>query len=155
MGISKDRLGALLLLIFSSAYWYFAYDIRLLPFQMNAAFHARTMPVVLGVLGVGLSLALLIFPGSKAPPEVRGFNWGIGIVMLVLMVLYGLLVRPLGFIIATSLFLMGGYWALGERKPWLLLVASVPLVVLFWILMTQGLDVFIEPWPTMFKSSGP
>lgn len=152
MAISKDRLGALLLLIFSSAYWYFAYDIRLLPFQMNSAFHARTMPEVLGVLGVGLSVALLIFPGSREAPNVRGFHWGIGITMLVLMVLYGLLVRPLGFIIATSLFLIGGYWSLGERKLWLLLVASVPLVVVFWVLMTQGLDVYIEPWPTLLKS---
>jgi len=154
MAISGDRLGALLMLIFSSAYWYFAYDIRLLPFQMNSAFHARTMPEVLGVLGVGLSLALLVFPGSREPPDVRGFHWGIGAVMLVLMVLYGLLVRPLGFIIATSLFLMGGYRALGERKPWLLLVASVPLVVVFWVLMTQGLDVYIEPWPAMLRGSG-
>ena len=43
-----------------------------------------------------------------------------------------------------GLFLMIGFWLLDERKPTHLLLASVPIVVLFWVLMTQGLDVFIE-----------
>lgn len=151
MSISKDRLGAFLLLAFCAAYWWFAYDIRLLPFQASFAFNARTAPEALGVLGVGLSLALLVFPGSKETPDLRGFNWGIGATMIALMVLYGLTVRPLGFILSTSLFLIAGYWALGERRPLTLILAAVPLVVAFWVLMTQGLDVYIDPMPAFLK----
>jgi putative tricarboxylic transport membrane protein len=149
--VSKDRIGALLLLVFCLAYWYFVYDIRLLPFQKTQAFHAATMPEALAVLGTVLSLALLVFPGSDEAPAVRGFKWGTGAAMLVLMVLYGLTVRPLGFIVSTSLFLIAGYAILGERRPLTLILASVPLVAIFWALMTQGLDIFIEPWPEILR----
>ena len=59
--------------------------------------------------------------------------------------------RPLGFILSTSLFLMLGYALLGERNPLRLILAAVPLVVGFWFLMTQGLDVFIEPFPAFMR----
>lgn len=147
MSLSKDRIGALLLLAFSAFYWFHAENIRMLPFQKEAAFNAQTMPLALSVLGVGLALALLVFPGSKDGLSLKGFNWKIGALMLVLMVFYGLTIRPLGFILSTSVFLMVGYYALGERKPLMLILASVPLVVAFWLLMTQGLDIYIEPLP--------
>ena len=44
MTLSKDRIGALLLLAFCCAYWFFTYEIRMLPFQRAQAFHAQTMP---------------------------------------------------------------------------------------------------------------
>ncbi|MEO1090227.1 MAG: tripartite tricarboxylate transporter TctB family protein [Pseudomonadota bacterium] len=151
MLLSKDRIGALLLLVFCCAYWYLTYDIRMLPFQEAQAFNAQTMPEALSVLGVGLSLLLLLFPGSHERLDVRGFNWGVGFAMLALMVAYGLTLRPLGFILSTSLFLIGGYVALGERRPLILVAASVPLVVAFWLLMTQGLDIYIDPVPGLLK----
>ena len=154
MPLSKDRIGALLLLAFCVAYWVFAYDIRLLPFQQNVAFHARTMPLALAVIGTGLSLLLLVFPGSDARAELRGFRWGLGVAMLVLMVAYGSLLRPLGFIVATTLFLICGYAALGERRPLMLLLASLPLVVAFWAMMTLGLDIYVEPLPWFLRGRG-
>ena len=59
--------------------------------------------------------------------------------------------RPLGFLLSTSLFLMLGFAILGERRPLTLILAAVPLVVAFWVLMTQGLEVFIEPWPEFLR----
>ena len=60
-------------------------EIRLLPFQMNTAFHARTMPEALSVLGIGLALLLPIFPGSNAEPVVAGYNWLTGLLAILLM----------------------------------------------------------------------
>ena len=94
---------------------------------------------------------MLIFPGSHDRPQLRGFNWGTAALFLVLMSAYGLTVRPLGFILSTSLFLIAGFAMLGERSPVKLLLVAVPLVVAFWVLMTQGLDVFIEPLPWFMK----
>lgn len=154
MSLSKDRIGALLLLAFCGFYWFHATDIRLLPFQKTAAFTAQTMPYALSVLGIALALALLVFPSGKDGLDLRGFKWSIGVAMLVLMVFYGVTIRPLGFILSTSLFLMIGYYALGERKPLTLILASVPLVVAFWLLMTQGLDIYIEPLPDFLVGGG-
>ena len=144
---TKDRIGALLLLAFSLVYGYLSQSIRLLPFQQNVAFHARTMPEILTVLAVVLALLLLLMPPSQDKLSLSGLKLGKGLFFLVLMSIYGLTLRPLGFIISTSLFLIIGYVLLGERRPLPLLLASVPLVVVFWLLMTKGLDVFIEPWP--------
>lgn len=154
MSMSKDRIGGILLLVFCLTYGLLSQQITLLPFQENVAFHARTMPEVLSVLGIGLAVLIIVFPGSDKKLELAGYNWINCALFLGLMSLYGLTIRPLGFILSTSLFLMIGFWLLGERKPLLLILASVPLVVLFWVLMTQGLDVFIEPLPAFMKSEG-
>ncbi len=154
MSMSKDRIGGVLLLVFCLTYGLLSQQITLLPFQENVAFHARTMPEVLSVLGIGLAVLIIVFPGSDKKLELAGYNWISCALFLGLMSLYGLTIRPLGFILSTSLFLMIGFWLLGERKPLLLILASVPLVVLFWVLMTQGLDVFIEPLPAFMKSEG-
>ena len=62
MALSKDRLGGLLLLIFCATYGALSRDITLLPAQQDMAFHARTMPQFLAVLGIGLSALLVLFP---------------------------------------------------------------------------------------------
>jgi len=154
MLLSKDRIGALLLLAFCLGYWDLTYQIRMLPFQKAQAFHAQTMPEALSVIGVALSLLLLIFPGSHERLQLKGFKWGTGITMLGLMVFYGLALRPLGFIASTTIFLIGGYFTLGERRPVVLILASVPIVIGFWVLMTKGLDVYVEPLPEFLRSIG-
>lgn len=42
----------------------------------------------------------------------------------------------LGFPTTTSIFLASSYWILGERRPKMLV---------FWLLLTQVLDVYIAP----------
>ena len=154
MSISKDRLGGLLLLAFCVTYAFLSQQIRLLPFQESSAFHARTMPEVLSVLGIGLSLIVIAFPGSRQPVSLKGYDLVKVALFLGLMSVYGLTIRPLGFIISTSAFLMVGFWLLGERRPVYLVLVAVPLVVLFWLLMTEGLDVFIEPLPAVLRGGG-
>ena len=151
MFLSKDRIGGVLLLAFCITYGFLSQNITLLPIQAKAAFTARTMPEVLMVLGIGLSLLVIIFPGSHDRPQLAGFKWGAAALFLILMSAYGLTIRPLGFLLSTSLFLIAGFAMLGERSIVKLLLVSVPLVVAFWVLMTQGLDVFIEPLPWFLK----
>lgn len=149
--LTRDRIGALIMLAFSLGYGVLIFQIPLLPFQAEAAFTARTMPQALAVLGAVLSLALLIKPGDDAPLKLAGLQWKIAAGLCVLMLFYGFTVRPLGFLISTTIFLAGGFLMLGERRWWLVLVASVPVVVFFWVLMTQFLGVFIEPWPEFLQ----
>ena len=149
--LTKDRIGGVLLLAFCVGYAILSQRIRLLPFQEAAAFTPRTMPEVLSVLGIGLSLWCIVLPGSREAPAMRGLDWPRTLAFLGLMSVYGLSVRPAGFLLATTVFLIAGYMLLGERKPHLLLLASVPLVVAFWALMHLGLDVFIAPLPAFLR----
>ena len=145
--LTKDRIGGALILAFCLFYAWKIGDIRLLPFQMGDAFTAKTLPTALAALGIGLALLLIVLPGRSAPPALRGQDWGRVAFFLALMSAYGMTVRPLGFLISTILFLAIGFFVLGERRPWMLAAVAVPLVVLFWVLMTQGLDVYIAPLP--------
>ncbi|KIT16314.1 tripartite tricarboxylate transporter TctB family protein [Jannaschia aquimarina] len=145
--LTKTRIGGALLLVFCLTYWWLIRDIRLLPFQVNQAFTARTIPELLAIIGSGLAVLCLILPGSGEKPDLKGLDWPRVIGFLVLMSAYGLLIRPLGFLLSTTAFLMIGFTMLGERRIWISAAVAVPLVVGFWVLMTQGLDVYIAPLP--------
>ncbi len=150
MFLSKDRIGGTLLLLFCIIYALKTQDIRLLPFQANASFTARTMPEVLSVLGIGLSLWVILLPANRDKPEFAGYKWTTSILFLVLMSAYGLTIRYFGFIFSTSAFLMFGFALLGERKPLTLVLAAVPLVFLFWLMMSKGLNIYMAPLPAFF-----
>ena len=148
MALNRDRIGALVFLAFSLFYGWKVFDIRVLPFQRAEAFTAQSMPFALAVIGVLLSLALLLKP-STGGVQAEGFRWGLGAALCGLMVIYGLTVRPLGFIPATTFFLIAAMLTLGERRWLLILGASIPIVVAFWALMAKVLDVYVAPWPNL------
>ena len=56
-----------------------------------------------------------------------------------------LLITRAGFILSTFVFLNGGFWILGEQRPKVMFYMSLPLVLLFWLLMTKFLHVFLPP----------
>lgn len=151
MLLSKDRIGGVLLLIFCIIYAYLSQQIKLLPFQAQGAFTPRTMPEVLSVLGIGFSVLIIIFPSSAERPEFSEVNWKLGVLFLALMSVYGFTIRPAGFLLSTSVFLIAGFALLGERNIAKLLLVSLPLVFGFWALMNYGLSVFIEPLPFFLR----
>ncbi|MCF4097259.1 tripartite tricarboxylate transporter TctB family protein [Maritalea mediterranea] len=151
MFFTKRRIGAMLLLAFCIAYAMLAQRIPLLPFQADSAFHARTMPEILSILGIGLCLAMIVLPSPAEYVELKGKSWFTALAFLVLMSIYGLTIRPFGFVLASTMLLGVGYWLLGERKIWLLAVTSIPVAVAFWALMSIGLGVFIEPMPWFLR----
>lgn len=148
---TNRRIGGLLLLAFCATYAVLSQRIPLLPFQANVAFHARTMPEVLAVLGIGLSIAIVLLPSSQEYVDLKGKNWVTVFSFLVLMSFYGMTIRPFGFVLSSTILLGVGYWILGERRIWLLLATSVPIAAAFWALMTLGLGVFIEPLPWFLR----
>ena len=144
MKLSKEQLGGLSLLLFSSVYCYLTLSIPLLP-QFADVYNARSMPVALGVLGVLLSLALLTRRGSET--GVERLHWVHGFVFLLLMSLYGLSLRPVGFILSTVLFLTAGFYVLGERRALAMMLVAGSVTAGFWLLMNFVLGVYIAPWP--------
>lgn len=146
--INNNRLGGLIFLVFCIAYGYLTTNITLLSFQQNAAFTAKTLPQVLTFLGVMLSLVLIIKPGQEAVADLSDYQWKRGLLICLVMVIYGFVIRSFGFIPSTIIFLMSGFYILGERRWIMMSLTAIILVVFFWVLMTQFLGVYIVAWPT-------
>ncbi len=144
--LARQRIGGLLFVAFSLAYGWFARDIPSLPVDAVEAMSARTLPFVLAAVGTLLGVAMVLAP---APPDAdlagRSRRWGPVLALLVSVSMYAALLPWLGFLLATSAFLVAGFVLLGERRPWLLLLGSLPLVGLLWLVLSVGLGVYLAP----------
>jgi putative tricarboxylic transport membrane protein len=144
--LCRDRVGALIFLIVCLCYGYQATQITLIPGDEYEPFTARTLPIILSYIGSALAVMLLASgQPDKQSGAVIAFNWKLLFGFFALMGLYGIGLTYLGFIIATSLFLMGGFYLLGERRKSILFGASFPFVISFYLLLTQGLEIYLEP----------
>ena len=164
--LSINRWIALGMLAFSSGYGYLALTYRILPFEQFLAMKPNTLPIGLAVAGMICSAVLLVMPdrqisSSSEENKVIGsdqkylespenYEWGKGIGLLILAVIYALSLRQAGFLIATSLFLSIGGLMLGERKFWILFLVSCLASFLIWYLVDEVLAIFMRPWPMIF-----
>ena len=161
--LDLNRAVALALLSFSSGYGYLAYFYHLLPFEKFLAVRPNTMPIGLAIAGIICSLVILIQPqvpkvevegdGTVNRPDAeylknpQNYNWGQGIGLLLLAVVYVLSLRGVGFLFSTSAFLVLGGILLGERRYTFLIPISITASVLVWYLVDQVLTIYFRPWP--------
>lgn len=147
MNICKDHIGGMTFLLLSVAYGYYAGQIPLLPGDEYEPFTAQTVPNALAMLGGILSIALLVTAdrGEGSGLKLRGYDFSLVAKLLVLVVIFALALEWIGFLLATIVFLIGGYWLLGERRVKTLLVASVPFAVGIWAILTHLLDIYLAP----------
>ena len=83
-----------------------------------------------------VSLFLILLPSGPTDwKAITRLRWIPAILLLLSMSIYGALFEMLGFIVATILFLVSSYAVLGERRIVAMLIAAVPLVLGFWLLM--------------------
>ena len=144
MNITNDRIGGLIFLALSLGYGLSAMQIPMFPGDELEPFNARTLPYALAALGAVLSLLLLLAPGGERF-RLPDMDWPLAAKLLLAMLGYGALLELLGFFLATSLFLLVGYWLLGERRPLMLLMCSFPLVAGFWLVLAKLLDIYLAP----------
>ncbi|WP_430470297.1 tripartite tricarboxylate transporter TctB family protein [Thalassospira lucentensis] len=149
MSINRDKFGALLFLCLALIYGFYVDDIPLLFGDEDAPFNAQTLPNALAwILGV-VSFIQLVMPANQEAGNLsaafRGLKWGRVVQLGVLMVFYGFTIRYLGFLISTTIFLVGGFAVLGERRIKVLLGASIPVVFIFWYLLTQLMGIYLAP----------
>lgn len=155
--MAREKVGALVILLFSVAYGLMATKIPLSFLSQQEIFTARTMPYGLAVAGIVLSLAIIILPtvdpeGKKSlPEETRGMDWATAILLVVLMLLFGLIMKWLGFILSSILFLLCGFWILGERSVKLMIFSAIPLVLILWCIMSLLLGVYIAPGEIFYQ----
>ena len=149
--MKTEKAGALILLTFSIAYGLLAFKVPLTFLAQQETFNARTMPFALGIIGTLLSFSILVLPSGQTDEEdkvkdaFRGLDWSSVGLLIGIMIFYSITLRFLGFVISSIIFLVGGFYILGERRIWLLLIGSVPLVLFIWFLMSRILGMYIAP----------
>jgi putative tricarboxylic transport membrane protein len=149
--MKTEKAGALILLTFSIAYGLLAFEIPLTLLAQRETFNARTMPFALGLIGTLLSFLILVLPSGQTDEEdnvkdaFRGLDWPSVGLLIGMMIFYSITLRFLGFVISSTIFLVGGFYILGERRVWLLFIGSLPLVLFIWFLMSRILGMYIAP----------
>ncbi|MBD3655096.1 MULTISPECIES: tripartite tricarboxylate transporter TctB family protein [Marinobacter] len=133
-----DRILGLGLLVLAVAYGWAAQQWPE-PFGGAEAVGPDTFPTILAVVLVAGSLYLMI----KPDPDAR---WPLGksalelVVSLVVLVVYALLLEPLGFVIATTLAVGTLSWRMGAAPQRAFLTGLVSAVVVF-VLFNYGLSL--------------
>ncbi|MEM6465762.1 MAG: tripartite tricarboxylate transporter TctB family protein [Pseudomonadota bacterium] len=160
--MALDRWIALIILLICLAYGYAAFftmDGQLPPFMRRNPIWPSTFPKVLAVLAVLTALFVLLgFESSKSDPadgaidyrRLHEYKLGQAIALLAMMVAYALLLRPAGFLLSTTIFLVAGATLLGERKFHVLIPVALGATVFVWYLVQQVLGIFLRPFPFFF-----
>ena len=154
--MTKDKVGALVILALSTVYGAMAFNIPKAPGVEDAGVTPSSLPIALSATGIIASVLILVLPAPRRSDHdddeessfthtFKGLDWRCAVLLFLLMVGYGLTLKPLGFLISTILFLCGGFWTMGERRIKLMLLVSIGVTIGFWFLLTQLLRIYLEP----------
>ncbi|MEJ6474239.1 tripartite tricarboxylate transporter TctB family protein [Pseudoalteromonas piscicida] len=153
--LNRELLGPVLFLILFSLYALSAWQIPIMPFEEYEAVNSATLPKVYALIGIivcVLAIAATLFkapqqdkPNNKASETISTATIIQCSALIILMLIYSSLLEPLGFIVSTILFLACGFFIMGERRKQIIVLASVPVVIVFWAIMTQLLGIYLVP----------
>ena len=156
--MALDRWIALVLLGICLAYGYaawFTMDDNLAPFMRRNPIWPSTFPKILSVLGIiAASVILLGLEKSEDTKEAEidyrrlgEYKTGQAVLLLVLMVAYALCLRPVGFLLSTTVLLIAGSFILGERKWHVMIPVAVIATASVWYLVQEVLGIYMRPLP--------
>lgn len=154
--VRPDRVVALFFLAISLGYGYMSWTFELLPFERFIAFRPDTMPLGLAGFGIFFSLAVIVSPGgddsglAKDGEGWRTYDWISFFKIITLLICYALTLRPLGYILSTTLFLFLGCFILGERRYIVLIPVAVTGTLFIWFLVDNVLGIFLKPLPAFW-----
>ena len=155
--MALDRWVALVLLAICLTYGYTAWfmmDGALPPIMKRLAVWPSSFPKVLSIAGIILSLIVIlgiekgeVKVGDIDYRRLHEYKLGQALALLGLMVAYAILLRPAGFLWATSGFLIGGSVILGDRRWVVMIVVSAIATFGIWYLVQEVLGIFLRPLP--------
>jgi putative tricarboxylic transport membrane protein len=133
---------------------WFVMDGALPPIMKRLAVWPSSFPKVLSIAGIILSLIVVlgiekgeVKVGDIDYRRLHEYKLGQALALLGLMVAYAILLRPAGFLLATSGFLIGGSVILGERRWIVMIVVSAIATFGIWYLVQEVLGIFLRPLP--------
>jgi len=163
--MALDRWIALLILGICLIYGYtawFTMDGALAPVMRRNPIWPSTFPKVLSILGIVASTIIVLGLEKAEQKEPKStdnldyrrlteYNLGQALLLLGLMVVYALCLRPVGFLVSTSLFLIIGAVILGDRKWHVMIPIAVIAALVVWYLVQQVLGIYMRPLPGVFS----
>ena len=155
--MALDRWIALALLGICLAYGYtawFTMDASMPPIMRRSAVWPSSFPKVLSIAGIILSMIVLLGL-EKSETKIGDIDYrrlheyalGQALLLLGLMVAYALFLRPAGFLLSTSAFLIGGSVILGERRWITMIIVAAIATGVIWYLVQVVLGIFLRPLP--------
>lgn len=134
---------------------FFTMDAQLPPIMQRNPIWPSSFPKLLAIGGV--VTALIVLCGFEKAPnpdaaeinyrKLKEYKFGQALVLLGLMVVYALVLRPVGFLVATFLFLAIGSIILGERRYFVVALVSATAAGAVWYLVNVVLGIFLTPLP--------
>ncbi|ADG91947.1 putative tricarboxylic transport protein TctB [Arcobacter nitrofigilis DSM 7299] len=148
--MTKNTIGSIFFLAFSSFYFYSVFSIKKMPMAQFEVMTASTFPYYIGLTGIIISVILLVLSLLEKNKEnlsltyLRSLDLKTTTFFILLMIFYGFTIRPLGFIFSTMIFLAIGFFILKERNIKRIFLISVGVSVGFYVLLNNVLGVYID-----------
>lgn len=145
----KTRLGSLILLLFCGAFLLLSLSIPIDPTFAEHGFSARTLPLALSSIGMVCALAQLCLapggPRERLSPQLRRGNWARLGALIACLLAYALAFAWLGFLAGGVLFLMAGFFILGERRVLFAGAVALGLSGGLWLLLSRVFGLYLDP----------
>ncbi len=149
-----DRFVALCCIAFFIAYIYLSYNFELLPFERRMSFKPDTLPKGIGILGLVLSLVVLITANGEENKDNKSwqhYDYKRYFLMIVAMGIYATVLKPAGFVVATTAFIIAGASILGERNYIELPIIALIGALLIWLIVDKLLGIYLYPVPAFIE----
>ena len=136
---------------------------NLLPFEKNMTVLPNSLPKVISIFGIIISTFLILKKEERNSDEsissinlknVFNFYYGKALSIILLMIIYTLCLRPVGFILSSVLFLFLASFILGERSYIKLAIICLLGTSIIWLLLEKVLGIYMRPFPYILQTLG-
>ena len=164
--LNLEKFLALIILIICILYAYTSFitmQANLLPFEKNMTVLPNSLPKVISIFGIIISTFLILKKEEHNSEEsissinlknVFSFYYGKGLSIILLMIIYTLCLRPVGFILSSVLFLFLASFILGERSYIKLAIICLLGTSIIWLLLEKVLGIYMRPFPYILQTLG-
>ena len=164
--LNLEKFLALIILIICILYAYTSFitmQANLLPFEKNMTVLPNSLPKVISIFGIIISTFLILKKEEHNSEEnissinlknVLNFYYGKTLSIILLMIIYTLCLRPVGFILSSVLFLFLASFILGERSFIKLAIICLLGTSIIWLLLEKVLGIYMRPFPYILQTLG-
>ena len=164
--LNLEKFLALIILIICILYAYTSFitmQANLLPFEKNMTVLPNSLPKVISIFGIIISTFLILKKEEHNSDEnissinlknVFNFYYGKALSIILLMIIYTLCLRPIGFILSSVLFLFLASFILGERSYIKLAIICLLGTSIIWLLLEKVLGIYMRPFPYILQTLG-
>ena len=164
--LNLEKFLALIILIICILYAYTSFitmQANLLPFEKNMTVLPNSLPKVISIFGIIISTFLILKKEEHNSEEnvssinlknVFNFYYGKALSIILLMIIYTLCLRLVGFILSSVLFLFLASFILGERSFIKLAIICLLGTSIIWLLLEKVLGIYMRPFPYILQTLG-